>query len=671
MPRSRRKRLIVVTVLLCVFGFLLAMLIPDTPYREFARGDFLIFHMVVEIMSIIVSFAVFTVGWHAYWQNRNKQDLLIGVLFLVVGLIDFLHTLSYQGMPAFLSENTVTKASTYWISARLVFSFGLLGAAFVSSGSARVLLKPYTLLVSGLALVAALAFVVTRLPGVIPPMYIEGVGQSPLKFFLEWVVIAVCVAAIYAFGSKSKGGPHTVLLQMALVVSIFSELGFALYRSAFDSLNGLGHVYKVGATYLIFRALFVSSLQRPYYLLMAARDEVERSFASIGDALGSRLHLNQTLNLIGNLASDILGCKHAAVMLMRDGELRIAASRGMKDEARDTAGRHTSAAMAVATQKPVTIPDVSSIEGHDPECHCQQLEGSPARSVASAPIVSGDDTLGVIEVYSPDADAFGPREAGLLSSFARQAAVAIRNSIAYERERAVAQTFQKSLLPAAPSISGLDIAVCYVPADDAARVGGDLYDVFNLNDDCLAIVIGDVCGHGLSAVSTMAMTSYLIKGFLTGGMSPGEALKHVNVSLCRSTEEDALAEFVTVFLCVLDISGRKLQYSNAGHHMPVILRDGACGLLELHSALPLGIYESVEYETHLVDLGEASGLLMYTDGVVEARKQSEFFGDEKLCSICCEMADHTAHDLLEGIIGQARSWSGMLKDDIAALAIKW
>ncbi len=665
-----RTRLLGMAFGICALSFALVGLLPGIFYGVMPIHDYIVFHIAFEFLSIVVSFAVFTIGWYGYKQTANRQDLVIGITFLTVGLIDFAHVLSYSGMPAFLSPNSVSKAATYWVAARLVDGIGILIAAFVVADSRRRLPAPGILAAGVTALVAAFVAVVSYYPQALPPMFVPGQGLTPLKIGLEWTVIALYALSVYVFGRRGHGASNIVLLQSALVVGIFSELSFTLYASAFDTYNVLGHLYKVAAYLMIFRAVFVSSLQRPYYQLVKARDQIEQSFSRIGTALASSLDSKQVLQLIAEIASDMLGARSSAVMLTHDGELRIEAQIGMLVTGRAVSPEHTAAGMAMSGYNPVVIDDVSTIPGHDPDCHCQHLEGPPAKSVVSASIISDKHTLGVIQVYSPRSAGFGPREAELLSSFARQAAVAIRNSIAYEREHHIAEMLQLSLLPKVPDIPGMDIAVRYIPAEQVAEVGGDLYDVFALDDGKLALVIGDVSGHGLDAASMMAMTVYTLRGLLLHGMPPGEAFELTNSALARNRFGDM--RFVTVFAGVLDTKNRTIQYANAGHMMPVMLREGVCISMEQHSGLPLAIDESAKYQTTEADLSGVNGILLYTDGLTEVRRQGKMFGVEGLTAVCAELLSLPSEGMIDKIVDRARSWSaGVLHDDIACLAVKW
>lgn len=671
-PIRSRFKFLALTILVCLPGFVVLSMFQSFSTMKVGENNYLILHIILELISIIISFMVFTAGWYGYKQLGNRQDLFIGVLFMVVGLIDFLHVLSYQGMPNFITENTVSKAATYWIIARLVTAIGLLTAAFVEPESNKKKNSPTIYALSGLLIVLASALVVTNYPGSIPPMFIDGIGLTPIKIFLEQTVVYLFIGAIIIFGIKNRGAENITLLQSAIIISIFSELSFTLYRSAFDLYNLLGHIYKAAAYFVIFRSLFLSSFDKPYLELSRAHDQIERSFSRIGEALASGLELNDLLSLISELSAEMLGTSSSAVFLLEDGRLRLKTQTGLLNPHETVPFTHTSAGIAFSSKKPVFFDDVDKMPDHDPGCHCKQVSGAPTRSVVSAPITSEQNVYGVIEVYSPHVGAFGEKEAALLSSFARQAAAAIVDSMVFERERAVANMLQMSLLPPIPERPGLDIAVKYESSDDITKVGGDLYDVFPLDDDNLALVIGDTSGHGLEAASMMAMTIYMLKGFLGHGMKCHDALKHTNSALCRRlAEDDYSGQFVTVFAGRLNLRTLKLEYSNAGHHMPLIIRSDSCEPMDIHTDIPLGIEDTMQYNLYDADLNGANGLLFYTDGIIEANKDGDFFGVDRVCEICEEMNGKPAKQLTDEIVSRAREWSTILHDDAAMLAVIW
>lgn len=659
----KNRRLFILTALLCALLYAAIDIFPKALYHIFAMGEFVTLHVSFEFTAILVCFAVFIVGWYGYGANRNTRNLFIGVTFLAVGIFDFAHTLSYKGMPNFLSENTVSKASTYWVATQLTCSLALLLAAFTGERGRRGRYVPYLFLIPTLAVVTVVVVLVSYFPDLLPPMFIDGVGQTQTKIVLEWVIVFTFAAAAVLHGVRNRQTDGIVLLQLAIMISIFSELGFVFYKSAFDTYNLMGHIIKVIAYWMIFRALFLSSFERPYAELVSANEKIEQSLARIGNALASSINSTEVLQLIADVSSEMLGSQHGAVMLLKDGDLRVAAQKGMEAGNSAVPLAQTLAGEVLHLGEPMVLSG-------DLSTYCQYAGDASIQSAVAAPLVLGENIMGVIAVYSLEAGVYNQRSAELLASFARQAAAAIHNSISYARERAVAEALQRSLLPPAPKIPGLDIAVVYTPAEDAARVGGDLYDIFALDKEHVAIVIGDVCGHGLDAASSMAMASYMIKGFLSHGMQPGGALRHANQVLCKRASDDRQLPFVTLFAGVLHLPSRTLKYSDAGHPMPLIFGD-TVDILDGKGDIPLGIEEETVYRVHTVDLSATKGMLLYTDGVVEARKKKELFGEDRLCDLCSQMSEESAASITATVVENVKRWSGMQQDDIALVLVKW
>jgi serine phosphatase RsbU (regulator of sigma subunit) len=670
-PPWIRNRLFVIAIIFGAASFAAISLLPRVFYRVIPGDEFLFFHTIAEFVSILVSFAIFIVGWYGYKQNNNRRYLFIGIVFLLTAILDFAHLLAVQGIPTFLSINAADHAAAYYIVGRLINSFGLFLSAFVTTRSRRWWPNHRLLLAGGLALVGAVLFLITERSDVVTWLVVNGIGRSRLMFGLEGLAISFYAATIFVFWLRGWHSENIVLLQLAMLFSILAEIGFCAYRIPNDSFELIGYIYKIIANYLMFRAIFEWSFREPYSQLVKARDHIERSFTLIGSALASSLEIEDVLQLIVDLASDIIGCSHGAVYLLKDGELVLQAQTGIGAGMLDrTIGEHYTA-VAESTQHASVVSDAEAqCSG---SCLCRNIDGEPARSIVSAPIIYKGKVLGVVEIYSHRPNVFSKRQADLLSSFARQAAIAIHNSMRYEREREIAETLQRSLLPNPPDVPGLDIAVRYVPAGNIAKVGGDLYDIFLVDDDHLAVVIGDVCGHGLDAAATMAMTEYMIRGFVMHGVSPGVALQNVNLALCKTNRKEGAPAFVTVFLMIVDLLAREARYANAGHYMPIVISRDECKPLAHSTDLPLGVMEAGGYDTHTTNLRGASGLIMYTDGIVEARDtDGDFFEVDGLVDLCRSLTDRSSAELLNAVIRKVSEWSnGPLEDDISMLSVKW
>jgi serine phosphatase RsbU (regulator of sigma subunit)/anti-sigma regulatory factor (Ser/Thr protein kinase) len=221
---------------------------------------------------------------------------------------------------------------------------------------------------------------------------------------------------------------------------------------------------------------------------------------------------------------------------------------------------------------------------------------------------------------------FEDDDLSLASELAARAAVSIDNARRYTREHGMAVALQRSLLPRTlPEQSGVEVATRYLPAE--AGVGGDWFDVIPLPGARVALVMGDVVGHGLHAAATMGRLRTAVHNFSALDLPPDELLGHLDELVVR-IDQDALAAGdeatitgATCLYAVYDPVSRTCVMARAGHPTPALARpDGTVEFPEMPSGLPLGIgglpFESVELK-----LEEGSRLALYTDGLVERRGQ--------------------------------------------------
>lgn len=198
---------------------------------------------------------------------------------------------------------------------------------------------------------------------------------------------------------------------------------------------------------------------------------------------------------------------------------------------------------------------------------------------------------------------------------------------------------QRALLPALPPPScGLEIAASYEPS---GRAGGDLYDVFPLEDghgepgdaksrpSRWCIFMGDIAGHGLAAAVVMAIVQTVLHARPAGIATPENLLIHANRQLCAK----GLGGFVTAFIGVYDPTLRRLTYANAGHPPPLVRRasDGSIRPLDQAANYPLGIDDAETFKQAVVQLEQDDMILLYTDGITEARAaDSDLFESDRL-----------------------------------------
>ena len=250
-----------------------------------------------------------------------------------------------------------------------------------------------------------------------------------------------------------------------------------------------------------------------------------------------------------------------------------------------------------------------------------------------------------------------------------------RRALALEKERlstelSLAARIQASSLPKDfPERREVDICASMTPAKE---VGGDLYDYFLIDDDHLALVIGDVSGKGFPAALFMMVAMSLLHHVSMGERSPAKILQTVNAELCARNPEEM---FVTVWLGILELSTGRLTAANAGHEYPVLKAPGeAFELLKDRHGLVLGGMENARYREYELQLRRGEKLFVYTDGVPEANNASEeLFGAERMLAALQEREEGSPAEILEAVRQAVNAYVGDAPqfDDLTMLCLQY
>lgn len=254
------------------------------------------------------------------------------------------------------------------------------------------------------------------------------------------------------------------------------------------------------------------------------------------------------------------------------------------------------------------------------------------------------------------------------AAIATQAALAIDNARLYQQQKQFADTMQRSLLPRSrPVVKGLDVGEVYEPSA-RVEVGGDLYDFLALDDGRLAVVLGDVTGHGVDATADMAMAKFVFRSLAREHTEPADFLAAANDVI--SSEIDT-GKFISMSYVVVDGVAGTVAAASAGHPAPrIVLPDGTTTALDARG-LVLGIDPGQEYGEARAELPPGASLVLYTDGVVEARCNGELYGDERLDVLLAERRELPARALAVALAEDAREFAGGdLFDDLAVVAIR-
>ncbi|MER6357202.1 SpoIIE family protein phosphatase [Streptomyces sp. NPDC001634] len=238
-------------------------------------------------------------------------------------------------------------------------------------------------------------------------------------------------------------------------------------------------------------------------------------------------------------------------------------------------------------------------------------------SMIMVPLAARGLVLGVATfLRTGDRPAFDAADLALAGDLAAHAGVCIDNARLFHREHDTALTLKRSMLPGRPKPpAGIEIAHRYRPASDVHEVGGDWYDVATLAPGKGAIVIGDVMGHGIQAAAIMGQMRTTVRAFTHLDLPPDQLLHHLDSAL-QELDSPLLA---TCLYSVCDAAAHRCHLGRAGHPPPALVTpDGTARLLDLPPGAPLGI-GGISYDTTEITLAPGSILVLYTDGLVEAR----------------------------------------------------
>ena len=318
------------------------------------------------------------------------------------------------------------------------------------------------------------------------------------------------------------------------------------------------------------------------------------------------------------------------------------------------------------------IPDEMLVAAAQDEQHLEILREAGFASVCIVPLVARGRVLGDIALATDHQSGrrFGPETLALARELADRCALALDNAMVYAQRDLVAMSLQEELLPPdLPQIPGLDVAARYAAAGEGNDVGGDFYDVFP-SEHGWRVVIGDVVGKGPAAAAVTGLARHTLRAAAPYEDSPSALLGVLNRALLAERRGERLASVACV---ELDPRGGRLvaTVSVAGHPLPLVVDPGG-NVRELGGfGQLLGIEEPLRTEDVREELEPGELLVLYTDGVVEARGASGVFGEERLRSLLGEMANEAPTRVVQRIEAAVLAASGgRARDDLAIVALR-
>jgi anti-sigma regulatory factor (Ser/Thr protein kinase) len=400
----------------------------------------------------------------------------------------------------------------------------------------------------------------------------------------------------------------------------------------------------------------------------AATDKVIRleDVQRVTESALAYLDLDDLLRELLDRVTDILEADTAAVLLVEEGGRTLAAraAKGLEEEVERgfhlPVGRGFAGRIAF-TRQPLVINDLehSSIQPVNP-----LFEEKGVRSLLGVPLVVEAEVIGVLHVGSLSPREFVERDIDLLQLVADRVALSIERSRLLVQGQ-IAATLQRSLLPRKlPQVPGLRMAARYLPAADESAVGGDWYDVIELDRPCLGFVIGDVAGHGMAAATFMGQLRSAIRAYALDTGGPGEVITKL-----ADFSNRMHSRMATVIYATLNLNTWEVRIARAGHPYPLILRaDGSTEFLSDTSGPPIGTVGGHVYDEQVLTLSAGETLVLYTDGLIERRGRQLEDGEKALVEVATSAPDEP--ELKCQAITTQLTEDIAITDDIAALVVQ-
>ncbi|WP_405962222.1 SpoIIE family protein phosphatase [Streptomyces sp. NBC_00723] len=298
------------------------------------------------------------------------------------------------------------------------------------------------------------------------------------------------------------------------------------------------------------------------------------------------------------------------------------------------------------------------------------FDASAVHSAAIAPIRSTRAVLGALTLgRARQPGDFKTADLPLIEDIARRAGLALDNARLYQRQRKVAETMQNHLLPQMPRVSGLQMAVRYLPAPDASQVGGDWYDAFSLPDGATALAVGDVVGHDLEAAAGMAQVRNMLRAYAWAlPEPPSRIVERLDEAVMHITDV-TMATMILARVEEADEGRWKLSWSNAGHPPPLLIsHDGLADYLTGGHGILLGTGAGEPRTDGTALLPPGSTLVLYTDGLIEEPGHTLDEGLHRLRRHAAALAHRPLDSFTDRLLRRVRPAAN--DDDVALLALR-
>jgi serine phosphatase RsbU (regulator of sigma subunit) len=535
-------------------------------------------------------------------------------------------------------------------------------------------------------------FIVSIYAGQIAPAISDTIFNSP-EYYAPIILIAL-IPLIFAYAIfKYQLMDVSVVVRNTIIygaatLTLAAIYFFVIYVagqsiSTFLGVENQGII--AGVFFIIFALVFQSTKDRFQDFLTKRfypeQFAYQRVLIELSNELSIVAGLNNILQLMKKTFVDALKIKTFGILIKdKDGNLSLVDSVGMKNEK----CLITESRISEFLKEKTLIVKYPAIEQADfkvvfPDEKAERLISEDIYTVI--PMIAKSEIVGLLLFgLKHSGSKFAGKDLELLWAAANQAAISIENARLYksevekqkiERDLDLARKIQQGLLPQCiPDISGLDICGEMIPA---MQVGGDYYDLIQISDSKLFVVVGDVSGKGLAASLYMTKLQTMIKLSCSDEKTPKEILIDINRKIYKEMERNS---FVTITLALFDLQKRIVKFCRAGH-MPVLLASNATVQSYRTQGLGIGMERGVIFEKSLIEeeikLLPGQIFTFFTDGVTEAMNENnELFGDENLNNILKNKSQARSAEIVNEIWSSIQSFRGTaeVSDDMTMVVVK-
>jgi PAS domain S-box-containing protein len=418
--------------------------------------------------------------------------------------------------------------------------------------------------------------------------------------------------------------------------------------------------------------------------------QAERRASFLAEAqalLGSSLDYTTTLENLARLSVPYISDWCIVDVVNADGKMERLATAHLDPEKEALAAElrrrypHTDlergAEEAIAVGRSTLVGRISDEQlaraAHDEE-HLAILRDLGFQSGMIVPLRARERSMGAITFLSAESGRqFDEEDLALAEDLANRAAIAVDNARLYGERSYIASTLQQALLPDnLPEIPGVELAARYVAAGEGTEVGGDFYDIYRSGEATWGLAIGDVRGKGPRAAAVTALTRYTLRAAALSQTTPSQILMTLNEAMLRQRSDDRFCTVAYASIEPSDSGGISMRLGVGGHPLPLLIRrDGSVDRVGRPGTL-IGLVSDPDIVDVTLELSPGESLVLYTDGVSEARSQEDgLFGEERLIELLRDCATQDAAFIAERIEQRVREFQDMANaDDLAVLVMR-